>query len=461
MRKTFIKIFLGALAIRWGYSVSMFLAMGNGGLMGVDSTSYVEAGNTIASSMRAGSLHGWLWLGPDPYMMPLHAWFVGIGALIAGRYAVLFDVLIQGLLDAGTCLLIYDMARTIKPRYALAAAVAAAINPTQIVIAGMVYPDTMFVFFVALFLLGSLRWLRLPCWPSTCVIILGLIGAAWSRILVVPFAIVLPFGLALTMAIMGRFQRRHLVPLACALAIFLFSVAPISLRNKVEYGSWAFTPQAGIHLARWVVPLIWEAQEGTPWAKGYAEIERRAAALPHPADENVFQQSQRYNEIALDALYRIGALEIARAWTIGAVLNLGTPAIILSPPVAQLPRTGFYATPGENALTKIANFLFRSDNSFYAWILLAGVGGLFFVRILQLLGLAAVVIQAHWIPACLLVSWCLFILAVNGPVASPKYRLPMEPALMVMAGAGWSLLRRKSRLATPRIGHTSGTRDQS
>jgi hypothetical protein len=233
--------------------------------------------------------------------------------------------------------------------------------------------------------------------------------------------------------------------MASALVIFLLSLAPISVRNKVDYGSWALTPQAGIHLARWIVPLIWEAREGTPWAKGYAEMERRAAVLPRPPDENVFQQSRRYTKVAFDALRRLGPLAVMKAWVIGAVLNLGTPAIILSPPVAQLPRTGFYATPGKTVLGKVTHFLFHSDNALYAWVLLIGVAGLLLIRLLQLAGFSAMVVQEHWIPAALLASWCLFILAVNGPVASPKYRLPMEPALMVMTGAGWSLLRRARR----------------
>ena len=41
--------------------------------------------------------------------------------------------------------------------------------------------------------------------------------------------------------------------------------------------------------------------------------------------------------------------------------------------------------------------------------------------------------------------WILFILAANGPVASPKYRLPIEPVLMVLAGAGFHRLGLWSR----------------
>jgi hypothetical protein len=45
----------------------------------------------------------------------------------------------------------------------------------------------------------------------------------------------------------------------------------------------------------------------------------------------------------------------------------------------------------------------------------------------------------------LLAGWCLYILVINGPVASPKYRLPMEPTLVVLWGAGYVMLRDRVR----------------
>ena len=48
------------------------------------------------------------------------------------------------------------------------------------------------------------------------------------------------------------------------------------------------------------------------------------------------------------------------------------------------------------------------------------------------------------IPLQLFLLWFLYILAINGPVASPKYRLPIEPVLMVLTGAGLSFARRRS-----------------
>ena len=91
---------------------------------------------------------------------------------------------------------------------------------------------------------------------------------------------------------------------------------------------------------------------------------------------------------------------------------------------------------------KIFNFLFHSDNSLYAWILLTGICGVAAIRIIQLVG-AFVLLRINLAGLLLISGWMAFVLLVNGPVASPKYRLPMEPAFAVLTGAGWVRLRER------------------
>jgi hypothetical protein len=49
--------------------------------------------------------------------------------------------------------------------------------------------------------------------------------------------------------------------------------------------------------------------------------------------------------------------------------------------------------------------------------------------------------RTDWASILILASWIGYILLVSGPVASPKYRLPLEPPLMVLSGAGFVALR--------------------
>ncbi len=445
-----VKLYLAALAIRWLYDGVMYFAMGDNGLMGVDSFDYLHRAQVFAAELVSGRVTGWIWLGIDPMQMPLFSWMTSLCALISRTFTPLVYVLFQGLIDSGTCLLVYFIAREFDHRVALPAGIAAAINPTQIVMAGMLYPDTPFTFFAALVMLGAVRWLKTPSWSSIVMVALGLAAAASMRILIAPFGVALLTFFLLASLVTRRFGRIVLAHLCFAGVVYGAAVGAISLRNHFQYGTWELTPQSGMHLSRWIVPLVRQAKDGTPWRETYEELERRTHdRFGEVLADDPFGLSKQYTEIAMEELPRLGIAAIVKAWAYGAVLNIGTPAIVLSPPVLQLPRTGFYDTPGASMIEKMLNFMFRSDNRVYAWILLAGISGMVIVRIVQLAGLVALLRAGHgYLGLLTLAGWCAFILLTNGPVASPKYRLPMEPVLTVLTGAGFrarALLTRPSQ----------------
>ena len=175
------KIFFSALAIRWVYALALFAAMGEPGLKGVDSVTYVEIAQQFAAAIAQGSVHGWDWLGPHTAIMPLYNALVTLTYLLFGNSGAIASVLVQGAIDSATCVLVLLIARAIEPRFALAAAIAAVINPTQIVMSGLVYPDTTFVFFVALSFYGTVRWLRMPSPGNAALIAIALGCAALVR----------------------------------------------------------------------------------------------------------------------------------------------------------------------------------------------------------------------------------------------------------------------------------------
>ena len=441
-RVTLWAVFLAALALRWAYVVILFAVMGEDGLKGADSIGYIEQARDFAAAIVAGKVSGWDWLTPNTTTMPLFMWLITLNALLFGTLAPLAYVLMQGALDAVTCLLVYGIASSFDRAYAMPAAIAAVVNPTQIVLSALFYTDTPFVFFAALTLWGSVRWLRAPAWRWAVVIGIGLGAAALCRILIVPAALVLLPYLAVAALCAGRFRLQQVAQLAGAAAILALCVGPVLTRNVVEYGSWSLTSQSGVHFALWVVPFVKEAKDGTPWVKTHEELKQRVEERFGPPSANPFVMSDRYQELRREELAKLGTGAIAKAWLFGAAVNLGAPAIVTSPLVSALPRTGFYATQGGSLLEKITNFLFRSDNALFAWILIGGIVGVVAVRLLQLVGLFELLLRRDVLAmSLLLIGWCGYILVVNGPIAAPKYRLPMEPALAVLTGAGFWRLR--------------------
>jgi 4-amino-4-deoxy-L-arabinose transferase-like glycosyltransferase len=435
------KIFIAAVAIRWVYALSQFVVMGGAGLQEPDSVGYLAGAHELAQAITDGSLHGAQWLGFSTVTMPLYAWFIGLHALAFGKMVVLASVFTQGVLDAGTCLLIHSIAKTLNPRIAIPAAIMATLNPTQIILSALVLTDTIFLFFSALFLLAAVRWLRAPSWRWAVILGISLGCAAMVRIVVVPWAVFLVLFLLVVAAARSQFSARVVGQLMLVSAIFALSLAPVLWRNVSHYGSWSLTSQGGIHLAYWIVPLVKEARDGTVWAVGREEMEKAVRTRFPTATDNPFEQSRRYQVLAREELAKLDFASFAKAWIFGAAMNLAAPAITLSQVVASLPRTGFYATKATSLPDKAFNFLFHSDNAIYAWVVLISIVGLVVIRLIQLVGLWTLIgRESNWPILAMFFFWVSFILAVSGPIASPKYRLPIEPVLMVLAGAGFQRL---------------------
>jgi len=445
-----LKIFGAATLLRWAYVAAMYNAMGERGILGPDSYGYLALAQQQSRMLLASSISGWSWMGSDLSVMPIPLWLWTLCVLAVGDHGALACVLLHGLIDAATCVIIAHLAGTFDRRFALASGFAASLNPTQIVTSGLLYTDTIFLFFAALFLLGCVRWLRHPDIGWAVVAGLSAGAAALSRVVIVPFAIFALLFLAAAALWDWRSLPDRLRQLLVSGCLFGLCLAPILGRNAMQYGYFALTPQTGGHTALWVVPLVKEAKYGTRWQQGVGEIEARVRREFPQETDNPFEQSRRYSQVARAALIELGPAAIAKAWLLGAAINLGAPAAILMPPVMNLPRTGFYSTPGGTMLEKVANFVFQSENALYADILLFGIAGVAVFRGAQMYGLLVLLRQRETIVCLLfLLAWVGFILLVNGPVASPKYRLPIEPSFMVLTGAGLYGLRYRWRRAQP------------
>src|SRR5664279_5057739 len=102
------KIFFVAVAIRWTYTLLLYVSMGDSSLQGIDSIGYLANAHEFAQAATNGSLHGMEWLGSNTLVMPLFLWLIGLNALLFGTLAPLTYTLTQGAIDAGTCLLVYS-----------------------------------------------------------------------------------------------------------------------------------------------------------------------------------------------------------------------------------------------------------------------------------------------------------------------------------------------------------------
>jgi hypothetical protein len=365
--------------------------------------------------------------------------------LLAGVQSTLGDVpravaLIQAVIDAGTCTLIAALGALVSPRVGFFAGLLAALSVTLIVLSSQVLTDTLFLFFFALLLLAGARFLLRP--TNGLALLAGLSGGL--SLVTRPAVGVLLAAAVPLVFIIAMVQRRSAGPALAAAMLFALGaaapIAPVMLRNAIHYGSVSLTTQTGDHLAYWIVPLVTQRADGTPYQTSVDRMQALYQQRAPSGDANPFRQAAIKTELAREEMARLPLAAYVRAWLEGMVMNLGAPALLVDPRVRALPKPSFYNTPGTGLWERARAYVF-DDPGLYQVLLLVGL-----VAMLPFLALATVgfIMLARTLPwAAVFAGGVLaYFLMINGPVATPKYRLPMEPVLIVLAAIPLARLRR-------------------
>lgn len=468
-------IFGVALGLRVAYAVAMYLLAGPDGLLSEDSGLYLSLGEIFVrhGDFVRPTLDSVV---PETERMPLYVIWLALHRALSGASDPLFPALTQGALDGLACLLIARIAGLFDRRLMLPAGLIAACNPTQIVVSALILNDSLFFLFCCLALYAALDWLRAPNWRAA-IVLGGALGLGVStRTMLLPWtallALLLPFlalivgGIGARLADAARRFGWNVAHMTLVVLLCLVVQAPIFARNLGLYGSIYLTSQGGTHSLLWIAPLVREAVDGTSHEQGAREYEARFIARYPTPSENPFEQSRQRDALAREVLGELGAGAIAKAWAIGAAINLFSPAALVSPPMRALPRTSFFGAPGETKLDKIRNFLFANASPTYAWIMvLTGIVAIA-LRLVEVfgLGLAARARRAAsarlWRTSlAVLILWAGYVLLINGPIASAKYRLPIEPlAALGLAVVIRALLDRRAERGAPAAHAPSGSR---
>jgi hypothetical protein len=326
----------------------------------------------------------------------------------------------------------------------LIAGILAALSVNLVVYSSQILTDCLFLFFFTLMLLAGARFLRDP---SIRLAILA--GSAGGFALATrPAVAVLLLAAAPLVFVIAMIVRRSLAHALAAALLFAITAAlpvtPVLLRNAVHYRFFSLTSQTGEHLAFQVAPLVAQRADGTPfWVtvdrmkalyQQWLESLDRQRELTDPLLDpkfNPFRRSAALTELARQEMAHLPWSAFAKAWLEGMVVNLGAPALIGDPRVRALPKPNFYSTAGANLWQKARGYLF-DDPGLYQALVIAGVLTTLPFVALAAVGFAALARQWPW-AAVFAAGVLAYFLLLNGPVATAKYRLPMEPVLIVLA----------------------------
>ncbi len=420
-RWVWLAIFSFAAAIRLAYIATL----------SGDASFFAEPDTEIYWAL-GGHLRDALLNGAD--RLPLYPVFLAACRALFGD-APRAVAIVQALLDAGTCVMIARLALPISVPAAIAAGAMAACSATLVIYSAQMLTDTLALFFLTAAFLGTVLFLQRPM-PATAAGIGLLAGLA---LLTRPSVALLLPAMAAVMAL--RMLRTDLCKGMICAALFcatcILPVAPTLVRNYVRFDRVALTSQSGDHLAFWIAPMLRQRQDGTPFDSTVKKIRDAYDDAVREAPEayaNPFDQSALKTRLARAEFSSISPFTFAKAWTEGAALNLFAPAALGDPRVRSMEKPSFFATPGRS-LAERAMLYFRSSTAAYAGTILLNAAASAISIALAALGFA-ILARSRPAWAALAAIPIVYFLVLTGPIGSPKYRMPMEPALIVLAAVG-------------------------
>jgi hypothetical protein len=259
-------------------------------------------------------------------------------------------------------------------------------------------------------------------------------------------------------------RRKRLGAAVAAVLVFTAAaaapIAPILARNMSYYHSASLTSQAGDHLAFWIVPLAIERANGTPYQESvdrlHALYEARLAEQDASFVADPFRRAALLAQIAREEMAKVPPLAIVRAWLEGMIVNFAAPALLDDPRVRALPKPSYYATPGGSLWQKASGYLFNDPGLFQA-LMLAGLAGMLVFLVLEVIGFVMLAQILPW-AAALAATVLVYFSLLNGPVIGPKYRLPMEPVLIVLAAIPLARLMAKEYARRQSRAYSRGVR---
>ena len=371
-------------------------------------------------------------------------------AAIAGFFGENFlpILVIQSVIDSLTCVVIGALGSYIYPKHFGIFGWLAAVWPNLFIHSGLILGDSLFVFFFTWFLLSFTSFLDKPrmlaAVATGATLGLATLVRPTTQFIIFLTPVLLPliliiFKMKLKMAIFNSFF------------IFLVSVAfvaPLLIKNGVKYDSFALTSQNGTHLQNWVAAEVVMLREGVGRQEAVmglqAKNDKAFAALPQSKQSNPFIRSSYQANTAFREIVATPTHIILKSWLQGAVINLAAPALMIDKRIRQLPHISFASDTKGDLVSRTWQFI-SGSSPIYATAFIASGAGAIIISLFQFVGFF---VQLRVNPTLAVLSGLTvaYFLIITGPVGSPKYRLPIEPLLIIWFGCAllslWNLLKK-------------------
>ena len=385
--------------------------------------------------------------------MPSYFLFLSAIIIIFGE-SFLPALVIQSVIDSVTCVLIAALGCYVYPKHCGIFGWLAAVWPNLFIHSGLILGDSLFVFFFVWFLLSFTSFLHQPTIFAAVATGFALGLATLVRPTTQFIILLTPVFLPIILIISKMKIREAIFNTFVVFVVSVVCVVPLLIINGTKYDSFALTSQNGTHLQNWVASEVVMLRDGIAREEAVKLLQTKTHTallkLSPSQQNNPFIRSEKQIDTALHEIVATPTLIILKSWFQGAVVNLASPALMIDKRIRQLQHLSF-AGDTRGDLIERTSQLISGSSSIYVMALIASGAGAIIISLSQFVGFF-VQFRVNLMLAVLSALTVAYFLIINGPVGSPKYRLPIEPILIIWFGSAllslWKIIKKFPYLRT-------------
>ena len=340
-------------------------------------------------------------------------------------------LIIQSVLDAINCYIIYKIGSLLFPKKKLYIYLSAVISPLMIIISSQVLSETIFLFFFTLFLYFSVKIILEKNNLFYKITMAGLFLGCSTCIRSVTYPLIYFSVLPFIIILIQKNLSKHNIFFSCLIFLF-FSLLPISSRlyeNIKFHNTFSLTSQTGTHLAYWITPLIISETKKINRTEAIKVIHDKASR--YTFTDNYYKNDKILRQISFEVLSEINKADIVFHWVKGALVNLIAPSVLLDKKLRSLPHPSYYETGSIFLWLK----LIFSNSEYYKYLAILTIASLSCIFTITSLIVGPVYIYKNDRMIFYLTTlYVLYFLIITGPVLSPKYIFPILPCIFLYQG---------------------------
>jgi 4-amino-4-deoxy-L-arabinose transferase-like glycosyltransferase len=407
------------LAARLAFTTQVFREPGLVQL--IDRNTYVELAESL---LERGTYQGYTDPRMDLVRTPAYPVFLAAVLGLSGRNLA-FVAVAQLILTCATCWLVYQSAKLVANRgAALAAAWLYALSPNGLFVSLMALTETLFALVLALALYLLLRYRQEPRWRwlAACALVLG----AGNLVRPIALVLILIWMLLILLVQVPEGWRARLGRAAAFGLLAWLVFLPWQIRNYAAHGEFTLSPVTGTTLRSWIVAEGLAEARGITRNQAAAEIANAESPYAYSL-QVVLQYPRAMAWASLRGIFRTATGFEYSTWTnlLGVDHRPGVPFVD--------------AALGRNFQRAWREGVELFRNGYYPQLGLSlwALGYNVILYGLPIIGALVLLWRRrdYWIVGWLAVVILYLLLSPLG-AGQARFRVPAEPVLAILGGAG-------------------------